>query len=376
MARFLITGATGALGQMLVPELARNGIEVICLIRPQRGETPDSRLSRLNLDKELVSCVSGGDIKEALCGVSPSDVSRLRGKIDTIIHSAAIVKFDEELREETLTTNIGGTREILKLAKELDVPRFAYVSTAYVAGGADKFTEDDIDIGQNLRNPYEESKLAAEKLVREWGAENAVSILVLRPSILVGRSTDGLTPDFNGFYGFYSGFARIKNRLHKKKTRNGADGLFPTSIENGKLVIDLPVEFSMGAACTINLIQLDWVVDVAVKLMKKGSTGTYFLSHHEPLTIRVMTSHILGRFGYRGFSFREPGAYTNAFSRIQKNINALINTYSPYVSHEALFVSRNAKAELGSMFVPPPRTDIAFLDVLIDYAEKAEWGKK
>lgn len=377
--RILLTGVTGGFGQMLVLELNKRGVEVVCLIRLQSGETADSRLAKLvaklGLNKELVSCVPG-DIREHLCGVSPEDIYRLVGRVDTVIHSAAIVKFDEVLRREILESNVGGTAEALNLAKELGVPHFTYISTAYVAGGADRFTEDDIDKGQELRNPYEESKVAAEKLVHAWSKENEVPALFLRLSILVGCSTDGFTTTFDAFYGFYAGFALIRDSVIRriKEGKSGSD-LFPARVEDGKVAIDLPVVFPMGSACTINLIQLDWVADISAKMVMKGSAGTYFLSHPEPLTIRAMTSHILERFGFRGFSYREPWEPAGIPSDAQKKLEPLLTLYRPYISHEAVFVARNAERELGGEFVPPPKTDTAFLDVLIDYAEKEEWGK-
>ena len=53
-------------------------------------------------------------------------------------------------------------------------------------------------MGQDFRNPYEQSKFEAELLVRE--RSRSLPIQVVRPSIVVGDSRTGLTPAFNVLY--------------------------------------------------------------------------------------------------------------------------------------------------------------------------------
>src|SRR5205823_6206999 len=106
-----------------------------------------------------------------------------------IIHSAASVSFSLPL-DESRAINVEGTRSILDLAELAQrrggLRRLSYVSTAYVAGDRrGVFGEDDLDLGQGFRNPYEQSKFEAEKLVRsrmDW-----VPTQVFRPSIVVGE---------------------------------------------------------------------------------------------------------------------------------------------------------------------------------------------
>src|SRR5204863_4478544 len=66
--------------------------------------------------------------------------------------------------------------------------------------------EDDLDLGQEFRNPYERSKYEAEVVVRERARELPVQIL--RPSIVVGDSRSGWTPAFNVLYAPLKAFSR------------------------------------------------------------------------------------------------------------------------------------------------------------------------
>ena len=71
--------------------------------------------------------------------------------------------------------------------------RFTYLSTAYVAGEhSGTFSEDDLDVGQRFRNPYERSKFEAEGIVKRW--RSRMPVTVVRPSIVVGEHDSGWTP--------------------------------------------------------------------------------------------------------------------------------------------------------------------------------------
>ena len=84
---------------------------------------------------------------------------------------------------------------------------FAYVSTAYVAGTHEGvFNEDDLNVGQDFRNPYERSKFEAEQLVR--GYSDRLPIQVFRPSIIVGEHSSGWTMSFNVLYSPLKAFSR------------------------------------------------------------------------------------------------------------------------------------------------------------------------
>ena len=60
--------------------------------------------------------------------------------------------------------NVDGTARVLEFARAAGLERLTYVSTAYVAGEPRAlFREDELDVGQRFRNPYERSKFEAER---------------------------------------------------------------------------------------------------------------------------------------------------------------------------------------------------------------------
>ena len=128
-----LTGSTGFLGGKLLTNLL---------------EATDHTLFVLvrDMDKaeRLVASLSGnaadriklynGDITQPLFGLSDDVIQDLTGKVDLFYHIAALVKFDEELREELFAVNYGGTKNALELAKLFKVKQFIYISTAYTVG--------------------------------------------------------------------------------------------------------------------------------------------------------------------------------------------------------------------------------------------------
>lgn len=105
------------------------------------------------------------DIAEDAC-----DLSLLPEMIDEFWHIAGLTDFHESKRDQLFKVNLEGTKKALELTAQMRVHRFFYISTAYVAGIHDGLVmEDGLLPSPKFRNPYEESKYAAEKAVRESG---------------------------------------------------------------------------------------------------------------------------------------------------------------------------------------------------------------
>ena len=72
-----------------------------------------------------------GDITSDGLGLSPSDLQLLTDNVSIIFHSAATLKFNEELRK-AVEINIKGTKRVLDMAHKCrNLDAFIYVSTAY-----------------------------------------------------------------------------------------------------------------------------------------------------------------------------------------------------------------------------------------------------
>ncbi|MDP3966649.1 MAG: SDR family oxidoreductase [Nocardioides sp.] len=206
---YFVTGATGFLGRFLVPELlARQDGDVHVLVRA--GSLP--RLERLRQswgDPARVHPVVG-DLVSPDLGVDPDWVAEHTGTIEHFFHLAAV--YDMTASDEANeTSNVGGTREALGLAEDLDAGCFHHVSSVAVAGDArGVFDESMFDVGQHLPSPYHRTKFESERLVRE---ESAVPWRVYRPSIVVGHSRTGEIDKIDGPYYFFGLIKRIRDTL-------------------------------------------------------------------------------------------------------------------------------------------------------------------
>lgn len=174
-----VTGATGLLGSLAVRRLLalHPGARVAALVRdPAR-----SAVGALGNDGRVTAVV--GDVTLPGLGLHADARRWLAGEVSAVLHLAADTTFSRPLAEARLA-NTEGTRNVLELAAGWPrVRRFAYVSTAFVAGRRTGTIAEapGEDLGAGWVNAYEQSKAEAERLVRvespDW--------VVLRPSTVV-----------------------------------------------------------------------------------------------------------------------------------------------------------------------------------------------
>lgn len=196
-----LTGATGTLGAYFLRELLVRNYPVAVLVRPSRTKTAAQRV-----DAQLALWESENDrlprpvvIEGDLSGNGWLEEKKdwFRANVDSVIHSAASLEFYGKRNAEPYTTNISGIQTILDLCRLADIRKFHHVSTAYVAGSKPYFCESECNVGQKFRNDYEQSKIEAEMLVRNFGFD---SLTVYRPSIVIGDTKNGYTPTLSGLY--------------------------------------------------------------------------------------------------------------------------------------------------------------------------------
>jgi thioester reductase-like protein len=192
----LVTGATGLIGAGVLQRLlAKNkGRKAYVLIRDELRWKRD--IGRWGALATRITPVSG-DVRSPGLGLDTNARSRIAAEVTAIVHSAANTSFSQPLEESRLSNTVG-TANVLELASECrELRRFAYVSTAFVAGRATgTILERDNGADCGWVNAYEQSKYEAERLVRSSG----LSWAIFRPSTVVCRGTDGVVTQINGVH--------------------------------------------------------------------------------------------------------------------------------------------------------------------------------
>lgn len=215
----LLTGATGFLGIHILRELIETTeSSIYCLVRGESELLAEDRLKQ-NLSfyfgtryHKLVGrrvYAINGDVSSKELGLKKEKYLEIGEKIDTIIHSAAIVKYFGDYNQ-IAQTNILGTKEICDFALQFNI-KINHISTDAVTGNylAENhihytFTENDFYIGQNYYdNSYVRSKFEAENIVYK-AMKRGLKATVFRMGNLTGRHSDGQFQRNIGENGFYS----------------------------------------------------------------------------------------------------------------------------------------------------------------------------
>ncbi|MBI2169908.1 MAG: SDR family oxidoreductase [Actinobacteria bacterium] len=205
MAVYLVTGATGFLGGQLVERLlARPNAEVHALVRPGSQSKLAAKMRRWPMGHRVAPLL--GDLSAPGLGLEPSAVERLTGRVDHLVHLAALYDMtaDDATNE---AVNVEGTRHVVDLANRLGVGCLHHVSSVAVAGHFQGvYREDMFDEGQELPSPYHRTKFEAERAVR---TEATVPWRVYRPAVVVGHSVTGEIDKVDGPYYLFEAIRRL-----------------------------------------------------------------------------------------------------------------------------------------------------------------------
>ncbi len=355
----LLTGATGFVGmELLARELRDPGRRVLALIRADDAAHATRRLHDTLLTvfgaiepyARRVTAVPG-DLERPGLGIDAA----LAGEVTEIVHGAASVSFELSL-ERSRAINVEGTRRVLELAARCpDLRRMTYVSTAYVAGERrGTVREDELDAGQRFRNPYEQSKFEAERLVRAAAAD--LPVTVVRPSIVVGDRHSGWTASFNVLYWPLRALAR---------------GAYPV----------LPAR--RGAP--VDVVSVDYVADAICALHRDPAAegGTFHLTASAAASsMGELLDLAVARLECRRPPLVSPALYRRLVhpialrcSRRHRRFMRATETYLPYFAVRARYDDARARAALDPVGITPvPLTQ--YFDRLVDYALAARWGSR
>jgi dihydroflavonol-4-reductase len=184
--KVLVTGATGFTGGHLAQHLVNRGDEVRALVRARSRE----RFDRSPLPATGVLAVDG-DLTEA------ASVMRAADGVEVIYHIAATYREAGQPDSAYRAINVDGTRNVLEAAKAAGVKRVVHCSTGGVHGHIANPPANE-DAPFNPGDVYQETKLAAETLAREFGHRTGLDVVVARPIGIYGPGDRRFLTMFRG----------------------------------------------------------------------------------------------------------------------------------------------------------------------------------
>jgi len=179
MKKVLITGATGFIGRHVVKANMAKGNKVRALVLP--GDTGDAWLRQQGVE------VESGDIRDYKA------VRRAVGDVDIIFHTAAIVT-DWAQKKLFWEVTVGGAENICKAAVDAKVSRLVDISTCDVFGTSESVVMDESVPLQYWGEPYADSKIDAEKVMRRYHKEQGLPLTMVYPLWVFGEGDQTFVP--------------------------------------------------------------------------------------------------------------------------------------------------------------------------------------
>jgi thioester reductase-like protein len=292
-----------------------------------------------------------GDLKLARFGLSEAAFARLAARVDTIIHAGAHVNFIYPY-EVLRSTNVDGTREVLRLAQCARLKPVHYVSTVGVFGGRGPglyFEDDQFTEGLCAPGAYSQSKWIAERLVME-ARQRGIPASIYRLGTITGHSITGASNDGDFLSRLICGCISL--------------GLAPDAVFSEDMT---PVDYVAAA-----------IVKIAIR--SDVTPRTYHLVNRDRFRWREMIDWI-AEFGYP-LQIVSPGEWLEAVQANRETARALEPLLPLLTQFEAeanvgrtdddptvtmQFDCHNVEASLSLTSISCPRLDAALVRRYLDY---------
>lgn len=232
----LVTGATGLIGNYVTKRLLHEGGAVRAYVR---------RAAKAQFLESLGAEITVGDITDA------STLSRAVKGCQLVFHFAGVIGNVFKPRSYFDAVNVEGTRIVAEAALEGNVERFIHTSTVAVYGLSATADTDESSPHVLSNDPYCDTKLQAEQIVRDLFHRRHLPCVIIQPSPVYGPRDETWT-------------------------------LYPIElIRTGRMVV------VNGGKGLIQPIYITDLVDGIILAAQQGRTGeSYILSGSEVLTIR------------------------------------------------------------------------------------------
>lgn len=187
--KILITGGAGYIGSHAVKNFLENGCDAVVLDNLVTGfkGAVDALSSLGNVKFYRGDLTNNDEVKE---------IFQKEGTFDAVIHFAAFLSVSESVQspDRYFRNNIVGTMNLLDAMKDHGVKKLVFSSTCAVYGESDYLPIDE-EHPTKPTNPYGETKLAVEKMIKWYGVAFGLKYVILRYFNVCGASPDGIIGD-------------------------------------------------------------------------------------------------------------------------------------------------------------------------------------
>lgn len=170
--RYFVTGGTGFIGGHVVRQLLDCGHDVVALVREAQRAT------------DLVS--AGAQLAEGDITDRESMREPMRG-VDGVFHIAAWYKVGAKDAKAAERINVEGTRNVLELMQELEIPKGVYTSTVAVFSDTKgKLVNESYRFNGKHLSEYDRTKWLAHYEVALPMIENGLPLVIVQPGLVYG----------------------------------------------------------------------------------------------------------------------------------------------------------------------------------------------
>jgi dihydroflavonol-4-reductase len=309
--RVFITGATGFVGGHVARQYAAEGACLRLLTRQT------SRLDSLTgIDAEMVK----GDLRE------PEKLRSALTGCDALVHVAADYRLWVRDPEQMYAANVDGTRELLKLAREVGIQRVVYTSSVatmgFKADGTIVNEETPVALADMIGH-YKRSKFLGE-LEAIQAAKAGQHVMILNPTTPIGPGDAKPTPTGRIIVDF----------LNRK---------FPAYVDTG-----------------LNLVDVAEVARMHLVALERGTPGERYILGGENLTLKQILDRMSAVTGLPSPKRKVPHSVAMTFAFFDETITGKLRGKEPRATVEAVRMgkkmmfasSAKAERELGFQVLP------------------------
>jgi nucleoside-diphosphate-sugar epimerase len=181
--RYLVTGATGFIGTELVRQLLAEAHQVVALARDPVGE-PALRLAQQGAEVRKADISDRESLREPMKGA------------DAVFHVAGWYHVGAKDTRPALEINVKGTRNVLELMRDLEIPRGVYTSTLAVFSDTRGRVVDESYVfeGKHL-SVCDLTKCIAHYSVALPLMRQGLPLTIVQPGVVYGPSDRGPSSD-------------------------------------------------------------------------------------------------------------------------------------------------------------------------------------